>query len=349
MKNRFEISLIKLILKLNIMIMSKGKRTIPASLLLVFTTGLLSMYMLISPSTATAAACPVQTTDFGTVESTVNIPATDDYRIWSRVQIPSASANTYLLQVDDTCFNVGGHSSIATGGWTWIDYHNATTTTKVQMNLTAGEHTVKMIGNKADVMLDRVIFASDLACIPDNNTPVVGGAQPGDTCVGASDTTPPTAVLTSPASGTPQVNGSVNITATAADNESGVDKVEFILNGNTIINTDNTDNKGTYTYAWNTASGQFPDGTYIVTVKSYNRDGLSTISNARSVTVKNTVVQRKPGDANNDNKVGPLDLAIFSFNYGQLSGMTYNDGDFNGDGKVTDLDVAILSFGWEGL
>lgn len=312
-----------------------------------FTSLFLSMQVA-NPSSVSAATgpCTAPSTDYGNVTSTVNIPSTGTYYIWSRIQAPSSSANSYLIQIDNAyCFNVGGNSSIPTNSWQWINYQNGSTGSRISVsNLSSGNHSVKMIGNKDGVLLDRVIFTQDASCTPDNITPVQNGAQPGDNCANPSDTTPPSANITGPAAGSTQ-SGSVNITGTASDAESGIDKVDFLVNGNSV-HTDNTDDKSSYSYSWNTATGSFPDGTYILSIKAYNKDGLSKVSSTRTITVKNTVVERKPGDINNDNKVDSDDLAIFAFYYGRPGNWTYDQGDFSGDGKVDSLDIGTLSFGW---
>lgn len=311
-----------------------------------FSSLFLSMQM-VNPSHASAATgpCTAPTTDYGNVTSTVNIPSTGTYYIWSRIQAPSSSANSYLIQIDNAyCFTFGGSSSIPTNSWQWINYQNGSTGSRISVsNLSSGNHTVKMIGNVDGVLLDRVIFTQDANCTPDNNPPVTGGAQPGDNCANPSDTTPPTTAITAPVANA-TVNGVVTISANASDAESGIDKIDFKV-GNSVISTDNTDDKGTYTYSWNTNSGQYPDGTYQLTVVAYNKDGLSTTSAVRSVIVKNTVVTRVPGDASGDGHVTGLDLSILSTNWGK-SGRTFDTADFSGDGLVTGIDLSILSTNW---
>ncbi|WP_158623629.1 Ig-like domain-containing protein [Corallococcus llansteffanensis] len=93
-----------------------------------------------------------------------------------------------------------------------------------------------------------------------------------------SDVTPPTAVLTAPAAG--QVHGSVQVTATASDNQAVV-KVEF-YDGATLLGTDTT---APYGVSWNTAS--VVAGTHTLTAKAYDSVGLTGTSAGVSVIVDN--------------------------------------------------------------
>lgn len=52
---------------------------------------------------------------------------------------------------------------------------------------------------------------------------------------------------------------------------------------------------------------------------------------------------RLVGDANSDNRVDLVDLAIVQASLGTASGATWATGDFNGDGAVTRTDAALLS------
>ena len=74
---------------------------------------------------------------------------------------PNSSNNSYLLEIDgNTCYTVGD-SAITANTWTWVDYRDGNSSSKINVALTADNHTIKMIGREADVKLDRVIFATD--------------------------------------------------------------------------------------------------------------------------------------------------------------------------------------------
>lgn len=91
------------------------------------------------------------------------------------------------------------------------------------------------------------------------------------------DTTPPTAVITSPTGGT--VSGLVTVKASATDS-SGIDKVEFYVNGKLLA----TDTTSSYQAVWDTS--KFVNDTHNLSVKAY--DTFGNIGNAGlTIIVKN--------------------------------------------------------------
>lgn len=231
--------------------------------------------MTLSSGSVQAAACTVPSPDMGIATNTINVPATGTYRVWSRLLVPDTTNNKYSLEIDgSTCVSVGGSSSIPANAWTWVNYQDGNTATITNLALTAGSHTIKMIGQAANVELDRLIFTTDTACTPTGT---------GDNCATVPDTTPPTASVTSPTSGS-TVSGVVAISANASDNV-GVTKVEFYVDGN-LVSTDTT-SINTYTYNWD--STMVADGSHTITVKAYDAANNIGTSAAVTVTVSNTV------------------------------------------------------------
>lgn len=236
-----------------------------------------------------AAACVSPGTDYGTVTSTLNVPAAATYRIWSRIMVPNSSDKTYLLEVDgNTCYSVGG-GTITANTWTWVDYKDGNTSSKVQQSLSAGNHTIKLIGNKPDVKVDRIVAVSDLTCTPTGS---------GDNCNVPSDTTPPTVVLTAPAEGA-VVSGMVSLTATASDSV-GVTKVEFYDNSSLL----STDTSSPYSASWNSAAGT--NGQHLITARAYDAAG-NIGSDSSTVTVLN-------GDTQAPTVPGSLQATALSHN-----------------------------------
>src|SRR6266545_4160006 len=100
---------------------------------------------------ASAAACTAPSTDYGTVTTTLSVPGTATYRVWSRIMVPDTTNKTYLLEIDGAnCYNVGG-GTIAASTWTWVDYYSGSTANKVQLSLSQGSHNIKLIGNAPGV------------------------------------------------------------------------------------------------------------------------------------------------------------------------------------------------------
>lgn len=216
-----------------------------------------------------AASCQVPSTDYGTVTSTINAPSAATYRLWSRIMVPDTTNKTYLLEVDGSnCYTVGG-GSLTANTWTWVDYQDGNTGSKVQLSLTKGDHAVKFIGNAPNVKVDRLLALSDLNCTPSGM---------GDNCNTPSDTQPPAVSLTAPAENA-TVSGVVNITATATD-EVGVTKVDFYDNS-TLISSDSSN---PYSASWDTT--KVPGGDHLLTVKAYDAAG-NVASDTNTVTVQN--------------------------------------------------------------
>jgi hypothetical protein len=99
---------------------------------------------------------------------------------------------------------------------------------------------------------------------------------------GSTDTTVPTASITSPTSGT-TVNGTTTATVSASDNV-GVTKVEFYVDGSLY----GTNTSSPYTFAWNTATAS--NGSHTLSAKSYDAANNVGTSASISVTVSNATV-----------------------------------------------------------
>lgn len=223
----------------------------------------------LSPQPA-VAACQMPSPDYGSVNTTISIPSTATYRIWTRIKVPDTTNKSYMLEIDgNQCYTVGD-GSIPASTWTWVDYQNGNTASKIDLNLSQGAHTVRLIGNVPNVEIDRIVMASDLTCTPTGT---------GDNCNTPSDTTAPSVSLTAPAQNS-TVSGTVNVTADASDNV-GVSRVEFYDNSNLI----SSDNNAPYAASWNTAGAT--NGTHTLTAKAY--DGAdNSATNGYTVNVQNS-------------------------------------------------------------
>lgn len=226
-------------------------------------------YMFLAATPASAAACGAQSTDYGSATTTISVPSTATYRIWTRMFVPDTTNNTYLLEIDgNTCYNIGG-GSVTANTWVWVDWRDGNTASKTDMQLNQGNHTLKLIGNKPNVAVDRVVATSDLSC-PIKDT--------GDNCNVTADTTPPTVSITAPASGA-TVSGSVDIQANASDDKA-VSRVDF-YNNSVLISSDTS---SPYSATWNTAG--LSNGSRTISAKAYDASGNMGVATV-SVTVEN--------------------------------------------------------------
>src|SRR5207249_3265045 len=115
-----------------------------------------------------------------------------------------------------------------------------------------------------------------------SSTPAAGSVElPGAPVAlvisrGPNDVTPPTVSIASPAAGA-TVSGTVDVTATAADNV-GVGGVQFLLDGNLLGAEDTT---APYSVAWNTTTAA--NGTH--TLAAHARDASGNVATSAAVTV----------------------------------------------------------------
>lgn len=251
----------------------------PIYLLLILTLLAVTSVALITTKRVSAAACTPPATDYGSVTSTVSIPQSGSYRIWSRMLSPNATDNSYMLEVDGSSCFVVGDGSFNVNTWNnnatnWVDYQSGNTSSKINMTLSAGNHTIKMIGNAPGVMLDRVIFTSDTNCVPTGT---------GDNCANPPDTIAPTIAISAPANNASYTKGStVTVNTTVSDDVggSGIKKVDFIVDNGSPV----SDETAPYQHSINTSNMSLGDHTIRAT--AYDVAGNS--SSSTIITIKIT-------------------------------------------------------------
>ncbi len=210
------------------------------------------------------AACGV-TPDpaLGQSTQTITVPSTGTYKAWSRIMVPDTTNNSYYLQLDSTCaINVGDAAAIPANTWTWVDYQNGSSSTKITTSLTSGTHTIKMIGRETNIKVDEVLLVTDQTCVPTGT---------GTNCAGA-DTTVPTAPtgLTATAASQSQVN----LSWTASTDNAGVTGYKIMRNGTQIATSLGTSYSDT---------SVAPATTYSYTVVAYDATGNSSAASTASV------------------------------------------------------------------
>lgn len=252
--------------------------------------------------TASAAgtpdSCTPPATTYGTDTMSIYVPATATYTIWTRMEASSSSANSILLNIDNTnCYNVGGDSSIpttpasgASSNWDWVDDYGGNTANIVNVNLSQGSHTFTLTGTESGVSIDRIIAlpvtsSGGISCTPSD----AQATTDGNNCAPLNNTAPPSVSMTAPASGT-SISSTATLSATAiAHSSSGttaatIASVQFQVNGSDVGGAVTTPSSGTtYSYTWNTSS--LSNGTYSLTAVATDSNGIVTTSSPLSVTV----------------------------------------------------------------
>lgn len=136
----------------------------------VLDSGTASSHIQASPSPSPVSSpppCPVLPTNTGVASTVINVGEAGDYKVWNRIMASDSTNNSYFLQVDDNCgIVVGDQSNMAQNTWSWVDYQNGLESSKVVVHLSAGNHTVKMIGREVPLKVDKLIFTQDMSCVP---------------------------------------------------------------------------------------------------------------------------------------------------------------------------------------
>ena len=123
---------------------------------------------------------------------------------------------------------------------------------------------------------------------------------------------PPTASISSPASGaTFTAPANITINASASDSDGTVSRVEF-YSGTTLLNTDTV---APYSFAWNNVAA----GSYALTVKAVDNLDAMTVSAPVNVTVQNTPGATLLIDDFNDNAQDPA-----KWTFGTIQGAVYS-------------------------
>jgi len=245
--------------------------------------------------------CPSVPSNTGSVTFSTTIPADGTYKIWTRMRPNSSdvNANSFFLQIGNQCaVKVGDNTAaLPVNTWTWVDFRDGDTTQKTIFALSQGSQTLKIIGNEANVHVDKILLITgDDPCIPLNEgnnctiaatptltptsqpptlTPLPTGI-PTSTPPVSNDTIKPTVSITNPLNGAVVSRRStVSITALASDNVA-IDHVTFSVGGNT-----STDYTAPYSYSWS-VSGK-PNSSYTITTTAYD-----TSNNTATQTIRVT-------------------------------------------------------------
>lgn len=130
------------------------------------------------------AACTPPTTSLGKVDGSFSIPAAGTYTVWARIKVPDSANNSLVLDIDGTnCGNIIGDAVSTVNSWVWVNYKSGNTANIFTTTLAAGNHTYTVHWPENGVQLERIIFASDPACVPSGS---------GENCVPVTTTPAPT-------------------------------------------------------------------------------------------------------------------------------------------------------------
>lgn len=124
---------------------------------------------------ATAACASSTDISRGVVTASINIESGGSYRVWTRMKAVNVGDDSFVLEIGEHCIVVGD-SGVPAEGWKWVDYRDGQPGYKVNLELSAGQHTVRLIGREDSVKVDKLLFLLDQSCQPtgfgDNCEPV---------------------------------------------------------------------------------------------------------------------------------------------------------------------------------
>jgi hypothetical protein len=162
----------------------------------------------------------------------------------------------------------------------------------------------------------------------------------------AADTTPPSATLTSPSSGS-TVSSTITMNASASDNV-GVTRVDFYCDGSMLLGSATS---APYTLQCDTT--RMPNGTRTLHCQAFDAAGNSANSANVSVTVNNTVVSSGPwakrlGGTGND---APGAVAVDAAGNVYLAGYFNGTVDFGGSPVTSagDADIFVAKYSSSGV
>lgn len=343
----------------------KTHRNILVSILIGFV--LCSATLLSTPEVAYAACPATLPTNTGKVTTTLQIPSTGNYKIWSRIKSAGSNANSYYLRVNSTCFEVGNNDAIPTNAWTWVDYQNGNQSSKITMNLNSGSHIVELIGAETNVGVDKLLAVTNHDCVPTGFGDNCGSAQPPEPADLVVES-----ITMNPA--TPVVGDAVTFSAVIRNQGTGATTiginhgVRFRV-GTQVVSWSGGNNSvsipagGTHTFVanngptggvsiWTATQGThtveaFVDDQGVITESNNNNNVLT-----RSVTVNAAPVDpcatAPLGDVDCDGSVGGSDFLTIRNNTRRvppISNPTRQDGDIYVDGVVDGKDFALFLTG----
>lgn len=97
----------------------------------------------------------------------VEVPRDGTYAIWARMWYEHVNANSFWLIVDDGPAIKVGNEDQGYETWKWVGWRDGDTNNRVQVELTAGVHTIRLVGREAGTRIDTVVVTDDLNYTPE--------------------------------------------------------------------------------------------------------------------------------------------------------------------------------------
>ena len=317
---------------------------------------------LANPNAWQAKIAPALASPANYFETSFTATAGVAYHIWLRMraQSNSLSNDSVYVQFDDSVDANGapfarigstssaeyvlqnGPSGSSPHGWGWTDNGWTSFGSNVMFG-SSGNHTVRVQQREDGAIVDQIVISPDayLTSPPGwrrDDATILPATRGGG---GGSTNQPPTAALTAPADGaTFTAPASITLTATAADADGTVDKVEFYSDAALL----GTSTSGPYSFVWDNVAA----GSYTLKAIAYDNAGAQTSSSTVGITV---------GTANTPPTVSltsPTDGSTFTAPANITLDATASDADgtiqkvefYSGTALLGTATAAPYSFGW---
>ncbi len=101
----------------------------------------------------------------GSAEYTFNVAQAGNYVIWARIYAPSGAENSMFFVVDGAADTASFDFGKPYGTWRWMKVADKTTGV-VNVNFSAGQHTITVLKREDNSRLDKLIVTSDQGFVP---------------------------------------------------------------------------------------------------------------------------------------------------------------------------------------
>jgi hypothetical protein len=95
------------------------------------------------------------------------VPSDGTYTIWSRMWYGHVDANSFWLIVDDQQPIKIGNDDGPYEVWQWVGWKDGSRSDKVTVELTEGQHTLRVVGREAGTRIDKLLITDDLNYTPE--------------------------------------------------------------------------------------------------------------------------------------------------------------------------------------
>ncbi len=103
----------------------------------------------------------------GEVALSVTVPRDGTYAVWTRLWYANIDGNSIWLIVDQQPGIKVGNEDDGYKKWKWVGWRDGSTSSRVTVKLSAGTHTVRLVGRETGTRVDAVLLTDDLSYVPE--------------------------------------------------------------------------------------------------------------------------------------------------------------------------------------